>query len=185
MPTMGFRDRLKNRMKGLLKSEEKPREKQAPTPPPKRKVRSKAVYRTGSERRIEGAEHMEAPVETDDLARGESKFGDEELAKRDINTDVTYQVRLINEDEDLDVVITCYEEEYLLDAAERQAVDLPASCRNGGCYVCTGKLVEGDMELGDQYVLEPEHVDEGFRLLCCSWVTSDATIQTHQEDQVT
>ncbi|MCP4808090.1 MAG: 2Fe-2S iron-sulfur cluster binding domain-containing protein [Proteobacteria bacterium] len=115
----------------------------------------------------------------------ESAFGDEVLAKRDVNTEVVFKVHLVNEEEGIDVVIDCFEEEYLLDAAERQAVDLPASCRNGGCYVCAGKLLEGEMELGDQYVLEDDHIEAGFRLLCCSWVTSDAKIVTHQNDEVT
>ena len=107
-----------------------------------------------------------------------------ETPTEEVTEEVLFKVHLINEIEGLDVVIDCFPEEYVLDAAERQAVDLPFSCRNGGCYVCAGKLLEGELTLGDQYVLEEEHIDEGFRLLCCGWVTSDARIITHQNDEI-
>ena len=74
--------------------------------------------------------------------------------------------------------------EPVLDAADRQGLALPYSCRNGGCTICAGKLLSGEAEMGDQYVLEPEQIAAGFRLLCCAWVTSDATIITHQNDAV-
>jgi len=209
MPSMGFRDRFKKGMKGVLgRSDGKPEKKTKPPP----KVRSRAVYRTGTDRRIEGAEHMEQPpepvaappepepeaeAEAAELAPAAAEAPEPEVAEpepaetaessQEPETETeeeTFSVRLVNEHEGLDVTIQCYPEEFVLDAAERQAVDLPSSCRNGGCYVCAGKLVTGELTLGDQYVLEEEHIDEGFRLLCCGWVTSDATIITHQNDEI-
>lgn len=102
----------------------------------------------------------------------------------EVNPDAEFKVHLINEQEGIDLVITAFVGEPVLDAADRQGLALPYSCRNGGCTICAGKLLSGEAEMGDQYVLEPEQIAAGFRLLCCAWVTSDATIITHQNDAV-
>ena len=102
----------------------------------------------------------------------------------EVNPDAEFKVHLINEQEGIDLVITTFVGEPVLDAADRQGLALPYSCRNGGCTICAGKLLSGEAEMGDQYVLEPEQIAAGFRLLCCAWVTSDATIITHQNDAV-
>lgn len=101
-----------------------------------------------------------------------------------VNPDAEFKVHLINEQEGIDLVITAFVGEPVLDAADRQGLALPYSCRNGGCTICAGKLLSGEADMGDQYVLEPEQIAAGFRLLCCAWVTSDATIITHQNDAV-
>jgi ferredoxin len=101
-----------------------------------------------------------------------------------VNPDAEFKVHLINEQEGIDLVITMFVGEPVLDAADRQGLALPYSCRNGGCTICAGKLLSGEADMGDQYVLEPEQIAAGFRLLCCAWVTSDATIITHQNDSV-
>ena len=95
-----------------------------------------------------------------------------------------WSVHLKGED-DLDKVIQCEEGETVLDAADRQGVVLPSSCRAGGCYVCAGMLVSGELHQEEQYVLEDEHLEEGFRLLCSSWPTSDVVVLTHQNENVT
>jgi ferredoxin len=102
----------------------------------------------------------------------------------EVNPDAEFKVHLINEQEGIDLVITAFVGEPVLDAADRQGLALPYSCRNGGCTICAGKLLSGEADMGDQYVLEPEQIAAGFRLLCCAWVTSDATIITHQNDSV-
>ena len=77
------------------------------------------------------------------------------------------------------------EDEYILDAAERNAVDLPSSCRNGGCYVCAGKVISGELDLSeDQVVLDEDHLAEGLTLLCCASPKGDVKVLTHQEDAV-
>ena len=106
------------------------------------------------------------------------------MEKRAIDTELTYTVRLFNEAEGLDTQIQVFDGEFVLDAADRCAVDLPSSCRNGGCTVCAGRLMSGTMDMEDQYVLEEEHIEDGFVLLCCAVVTSDAVIETHQDEVV-
>jgi 2Fe-2S type ferredoxin len=94
------------------------------------------------------------------------------------------QVRVINQDEGLDIVFSCEPGEFILDAADRSGQELPFSCRSGGCLVCSAKVLSGDIEMSEQYVLEEEHIDEHFVLLCCSTPLSDIVVRSHQEENI-
>jgi len=94
------------------------------------------------------------------------------------------RVRVINEDEGLDTVFECEPGEFVLDAADRAGQELPFSCRSGGCLACSAKMLSGDIEMTEQYVLEDEHVSAFFVLLCCSTPLSDIVVRTHQEDNI-
>ncbi len=96
----------------------------------------------------------------------------------------TYQLHLYNEVEGLDTTIDCFEGETVLDAAERNELELPFSCLNGGCFMCAAMLDQGDAVMGDQFMLDEKHAAAGFRLLCCTTVSSDCEILTHQNDRL-
>ena len=96
----------------------------------------------------------------------------------------SYTVSIVNEDNDIEETFPCEPDEFVLEAAERAGVELPYSCRSGGCLSCTGKLIEGDSEMGEQFVLEENHIAEGFRLLCCTTIQTNATFLAHQEEEV-
>lgn len=93
----------------------------------------------------------------------------------------TYQVHLINKKRDLDITIPVDEDMYIFDAAEKNDIELPSSCRAGACSSCVGKVVEGDIDQADQSFLDDEQMAKGFALLCVAYPRSDCTIKTHME----
>ena len=92
-----------------------------------------------------------------------------------------YQVRLINNMEDLDTTIEVDEETTILEAAEEAGVELPFSCSAGSCSSCVGKVTEGEINQEDQNFLDDEQMSKGFALLCVTYPRSNCTIKTHQE----
>ncbi len=72
-------------------------------------------------------------------------------------------------------------DEYLSDAAANQGISLPSSCNAGICVTCTARLSEGSI-IHDHDFLKPNEEKAGFLLTCRTYVTSNCTIVTHQED---
>jgi ring-1,2-phenylacetyl-CoA epoxidase subunit PaaE len=63
--------------------------------------------------------------------------------------------------------------EPILDAALRLRGDAPYACKNGVCGTCRAKLVDGKVEMAQNFALERDEVDRGYVLACQSYPTSD------------
>ena len=68
------------------------------------------------------------------------------------------------------------EDDSVLDAAERQGLELPYSCRGGMCCTCRCKVTEGSAEMAVNYSLEPWELEAGFTLACQSRPTSERLV---------
>ena len=72
--------------------------------------------------------------------------------------------------------------ETLLDAALRQNINLPYGCRNGACGACKGKVVAGEVDLGDYkpHALSDEDRAQGMALFCCASAKGDLTVEVKE-----
>ncbi|HKM65221.1 MAG TPA: 1,2-phenylacetyl-CoA epoxidase subunit PaaE [Acidisphaera sp.] len=56
--------------------------------------------------------------------------------------------------------------ESIVDAGLRAGLDLPFSCKGGMCSTCRAKVVEGSVEMEQNYALEPWETQAGYVLTC-------------------
>ncbi|GAA1123958.1 1,2-phenylacetyl-CoA epoxidase subunit PaaE [Citricoccus alkalitolerans] len=66
--------------------------------------------------------------------------------------------------------------ESVLNAALRVRQDVPFACAGGVCGTCRAKVVEGTVEMDENYALEPDEVEKGYVLTCQSHPTSDTLV---------
>jgi ring-1,2-phenylacetyl-CoA epoxidase subunit PaaE len=63
-------------------------------------------------------------------------------------------------------------DEAVLEAALRAGLDLPWSCRGGMCSTCRARLLQGTVEMRQNYALEPWELQAGYVLTCQALPTS-------------
>jgi ring-1,2-phenylacetyl-CoA epoxidase subunit PaaE len=68
------------------------------------------------------------------------------------------------------------EDDTVIDAAARQGLELPFSCKGGMCCTCRCKVAEGSAEMAVNYSLEPWELEAGFTLACQARPTSEKLV---------
>lgn len=89
-----------------------------------------------------------------------------------------FKVRLTGSGTEFEVL----EDEKVLDAALRQGIVLPYSCRTGSCATCKGRVVAGEIEHGEyqEQALSGAERASGFALLCQARACSDLEIEARE-----
>ena len=71
--------------------------------------------------------------------------------------------------------------ENIIDAAARNGIELPYSCKGGVCSTCRCKLVEGEVDMDVNFALEDYEVARGFILACQSYPVTDTVKVTFDD----
>jgi ring-1,2-phenylacetyl-CoA epoxidase subunit PaaE len=69
----------------------------------------------------------------------------------------------------------------ILEAAARQGLEVPYSCKSGVCATCRGKLIEGEVRMDRNFALQPAEVAAGFVLTCQAHPLTDRVVISFDE----
>lgn len=76
------------------------------------------------------------------------------------------------------------EDQYILQTAEEQGIELPFSCRHGCCTACSVRVKGGELLQPRALGISPELKQQGYALLCVGIPKSDLEVETQDEDEV-
>jgi ring-1,2-phenylacetyl-CoA epoxidase subunit PaaE len=66
--------------------------------------------------------------------------------------------------------------ETLLEAGMREGMELPHACKSGVCSTCRAKLVEGEVDMDQNFALEDYEIARGYILTCQSYPVTDKVV---------
>ena len=96
----------------------------------------------------------------------------------------SFKITFINELSGFKEIIEIPDDNYILDSAREQNIELPSSCLAGTCSTCVAKLEKGVVDQTDQSFLDDDQIKKGYILICVAYALSDCTIRTNAEDEL-
>jgi ferredoxin len=96
----------------------------------------------------------------------------------------TYKVQINYRQKQRTFTVEVPANQYILQTAEKQGVDLPFACRNGACTTCAVRVLQGDLIQPEAMGLSPSLQSQGYALLCVSYPRADLVVETQDEDEV-
>ncbi|GAA3324276.1 1,2-phenylacetyl-CoA epoxidase subunit PaaE [Paeniglutamicibacter sulfureus] len=91
-------------------------------------------------------------------------------------SDETYQIEFKLDGLQGEVKSPVHARETILNAALRVRPDVPFACAGGVCGTCRAKVVEGSVDMDENYALEPDEIERGYVLTCQSRPTTDRVL---------
>lgn len=89
----------------------------------------------------------------------------------------TYQVTLIDRNQNFSQTIAVPDTETILNEAAEQGIKIPFECVVGACAVCESKLISGTVDQEEQMVLSEKRMAEGYVVTCIAKPTSDCVLE--------
>lgn len=90
------------------------------------------------------------------------------------------EVTLVLDDEQHKVTLN--PQETILEAGERIGIDPPFSCQSGVCTTCRAKVLQGEVEMENNFGLGEDEVEEGYVLTCICTPKSPGVVISWDED---
>jgi len=73
------------------------------------------------------------------------------------------------------------DDDTILDAALDNGADVPFACKGAVCCTCKARVVEGKVEMDENYALTDDEVEEGYVLTCQSHPVTEKVIIDYDE----
>jgi ferredoxin len=97
---------------------------------------------------------------------------------------IKYKIHFINKIKNINNIIVVSPHEFILDAAEKNNIKLPYSCRTGACSTCVCKNIKGSIKHKNQSFLSDTELKNNYFLSCVAYATSNLIVLTHMENNL-
>ncbi len=71
--------------------------------------------------------------------------------------------------------------ETILEASMREGLEPPHACKSGVCSTCRAKLIEGDVDMDQNFALEDYEIARGYILTCQSYPATDRIVVNYDQ----
>jgi ring-1,2-phenylacetyl-CoA epoxidase subunit PaaE len=119
------------------------------------------------------ADHVRYELFTTDADRVEPRHGRPVEVKQGEET-VAIEFTLDGQSSTVESPVSANES--ILNAALRVRPDVPFACAGGVCGTCRARIVEGSVNMTENYALEPDELERGYVLTCQSHPKSDRVV---------